>query len=343
MKIDYEIESKDGVYVTASITIPRKEFKKEYDKIIKEEAKNTEIKGFRKGQVPEDMLDPQVKQKAAIQALDKLTPTYVGGVVEQENLEIIAPPQYVDFPDLQKEEGDLKLKVKFTTFPQVKLGDMKKIKVSQEDTKPTQEEIDNTVNEMFQRSESKNKGKEPTDKWAKETGEQYQLENVKDLKTLKEEIKKLLEKEKERINKQNQESEILKQAVELSKIEIPQEATDFEAQERERTFLEELKKANMSVDDFCQSRETDFDKLRESWQKDAKEALEGEILLRTYAKEHEIEPTEEEIKNKIEEIKQSQQSEIPEDLESNPRWRENIKNVIRKQKSYDKLISEVTG
>ena len=342
MKIDYEVESKDGVYVKTFITIPRNEFQKEYDNILKEEAKNTEVQGFRKGQVPTDMLDSQVKQKAAVQALDKLTPLYVGGVVEQEKLEIIAPPQYVDFPDLQKEEGDLNLKVKFTIFPQIKLGDFKKIKISQEETKPTQEEVDNTVEEMFQRSESENKGEKPTDKWAKEIGEQYQLEGVKGLKTLKEEITKLLEKEKERINKQNQESEILKQAIELSKIEIPQEATDFEAQERERTFLEELKNANMSADDFCQSRGTDFEQLRESWKKDAKEALEGEILLRTYARENDIEATEDEIKKKIEEVKQSQE-EVPEDLENNPRWRDNIINVIKKQKSYEKLISEVLG
>ena len=342
MKIDYKIEKKEGVYVTASITIPRDAFKTSYEEILKTEANKADVKGFRKGKVPKDIVEPELKQSASIQALDQLTPMYITEIVKQEKLDLIAPPQYLEFPNLEGED-DLVLKVKFTVFPQVKLGDFKKIKIKKDDTKPKKEEIDNTIKEMFERSTIEDKGEKPDDKWAKKTGELYKLEGVKDLKTLENQIKSLLEQEKERIVKQNQEHEVLTKAIELSKIEIPEEAIDFEAKEREKAFLQELKKAELSVDDFCKSRETDFETLRKSWNRDAKEALEGEVLLRTYAKEKDVKVSDEDLEKAIEDIKQNQEQEVPKEVENDQSWRDNIRNVIMKQKAYKDLISQVLG
>jgi trigger factor len=340
MKIDYKIENKEGAYVTASITIPRDAFQTSYKEILKSEAKKADIKGFRKGKVPQDMIEPELKQAASIQALDKLTPMYVTEIVKQENLDLIAPPEYSEFPNLEGDD-DLILKIKFIVFPQVKLGDFKKIKVKKDDTKTNKEEIDNTIKEMFERSTIEEKGKNPDDKWAKKTGELYKLEGVKDLKTLENQITTLLEQEKQRIVRQNQEHEVLTKAIELSKIEIPEEAVEFEARERERSFLQELKRAELSVDEFCKTRETDFETLRKSWNRDAKEALEGEVLLRTYAKENEVKVSDEDLEKAIEDIKMNQEQEIPEDVEKDQSWRDNIRNVIMKQKAYRDLISKV--
>ncbi len=340
MKIDYKIEKKEGSYINASLKIPYKVFKKTYEELLKKEAEKLDVKGFRKGKAPLDMLDEQVKHMLSLQALEKVVPPFLTELINTEKIELIAPPEYTQMPDLTKEE-DLELKIKFTTLPEYKLGDIKKIKVEIEDATVKKEEITNTMSEMFTRSALEGKGQKPDDKWAKETASLYKLEGVKDLKGLEGEVKKLLKKEKERIVRQNAEHKVMTQAIELSGIEVPQEAIEFEAREREKSFLTELKNANMTLEDFCKNNNTKIEDLREVWMKDAKEALEADALLKLFGKTTNIKVTEQELEEGIKNIKMTRGQELPEGVENDPIWRNNIKNVIIKQKAYEKLMKEV--
>ncbi len=340
MKVDYKIEKKESPYITATLTIPYDIFKNANEALLKQEAQKMEVKGFRKGRAPVDMLEPQVRHMLSLQALEQITPTYLTELINTEKIELIAPPEYIELPDLTKEE-DLKLKVKFTTMSEFKLGDLKSINVKKESANIKKEEIDNTMSEMFSRSALEGKGQTPDDKWAKETANLYKLEGVKDLKGLEAEIKKLLKKEKERIVKQNAEHEVMKKAIELSKIEVPKEAIEFEAREREKSFLTELRNANMSLEDFCKNNNTKIEDLRETWMKDAKEALEADALLKLYGKTKEIKVTDKELEEGIENIKKSRGEQFPEGVETDPIWRNNIKNVIIKQKAYEKIMKEI--
>jgi len=339
MKIDYTIEEKKAPYITATLTIPYDVYKKAYEDLLKREAEKIDAKGFRKGKVPSEMLDPQLKHMLSLEALERVVPTYLTELINTEKIELIAPPEYTELPDLTKEE-DMKLKVKFTTLPEFKLGNLKSIKVKEESSSVKKEEIDNTINEMFQRSALEDKGQKPNDEWAKKTAELYKLEGIKDLKGLEGEVKKLLGREKERIVRQNAEHEVMKKAIELSKIEVPQEAIEFEARERERSFLSELKNANMTLEDFCKNNNTKIETLREMWMKDAKEALDADVLLKLYGKTKEIKVTDKELEEGIENIKKSRGEQIPEGVENDPIWRNNIKNVIIKQKAYGELMTE---
>ncbi len=339
MNINYKIEKTVGPYITVSLTIPYNAYEISYETLLKKEAKKTNIKGFRKGKVPAEIVEPQLKQALSIQALDTLVPEYMTELIKQEQIDLIAPPEYLQFPNLDKKE-DLELKLKFTIMPEFKLGDLKKIKVKKESTDVKKEEIDNTINQMFEKSAVEDKGNKPNNKWAKQTAEIYKLADVKDLEGLQEEVKKLLKKEKERIVTQNAEHEIISQAITLSKIEIPKEAIEFEAREREKSFLHELQHANMALEDFCKNNNTKIEQLRELWEKDGKEALEADALLKLYGKTNEIEATEKDVKEAIENIKQSRGEEIPESVENDPIWRSNIKNVVIKQKAYKDLIEK---
>ena len=283
MEINYKIDKKEGAYITVDLKIPHDAFKTSYETLLKKEAENTNIKGFRKGKTPTEIIEPQLKQALSIQALDNLIPAYVTELINKEKIELMAPPEYLQLPDLSKEQ-DLELKIKFTTMPEFKIGDLKKIKVKKESSTFKEEEIDNTINQMFEKSMIEDKGKKPTNKWAKQTAEMHKLENVKDLDGLKEEVKKLLKNEKERIVKQNAEHEVVVEAVKISKIEIPKEAIEFEAREREKSFLHELRHADLSLEDFWKNNNTKIEQLIELWEKDAKEALEDDDLLKTYGK-----------------------------------------------------------
>ncbi len=339
MNIDYTIDEKKDCHVLTTFKIPKKDFEETYQKLLKKEAKNIDIKGFRKGKVPANTIEAELKPKVSIQTLETITPKYIAELIKKEELQLLAPPEYIEFPNLE-EEKDLELKVKFTVFPEVKLGDFSKITVKEEKTDATKEEIQNTLKEMFEKTPIEDKGEEPSDKWAKQIAELHKLENVKNLKDLEGQIKDLIQKEKERIVKQNQEHEIFAQAIKLSNIEIPKEAVDFEANEREKSLIENLKQSNLTIEDFCKQRNVEIKELKELWQKDAKEALEGEVLLKTYSIEKKIEVSKEELEGTIENLKKEKGDSLTKEVENDEVWRKNIENVIKKQKAYKDLISK---
>lgn len=120
---------------------------------------------------------------------------------------------------------------------------------------------------------------------------------------------------------------------------MPEESIHFEAREREKSFLHELKHANMSLEDFCKMQNTDVKELRALWEKDAKEALEIDALLKLYGKDKNVEVSEEELEEEIKKMKETQKG--PDYIYEDAMWRNNVKNVMLKQKAYKELISEV--
>jgi len=71
----------------------------------------------------------------------------------------------------------------------------------------------------------------------------------------------------------------LKQAIELSKIEIPEGAIEFEAKERERAFEQDMQARGTKVEDFLKQSNLDIKQMREAWKKDGKDALETDVFL----------------------------------------------------------------
>jgi FKBP-type peptidyl-prolyl cis-trans isomerase (trigger factor) len=325
--------------IELTLTIPKDAFDQSYKAMLKDQTKDTDLKGFRKGKVPTDLVEPSMKPMLQFETFERLAPMYINTAVQKENIPLIAPPKYSKLPDF-KDGKDLEFKVELTIMPEFKLGNLKKIEVKKEDAKVEDKEIEEVLKELKIKNETD--AKKIGDSWAKEIGKKLGLEKIENLEDLKKMVKDTLKTQKEHMVLHSNQDKALKQGIELSNIEIPQEAIDFEAQEREKAFEQDMQMRGVKTDDFLQQSGLDLKKMRGAWEKDAKEALENDVFLNLYADKKDIKVSKEELDKKIEEIKKTQPNADP-SIFSNEEWLEYIKRVERKEKAFREFIKETLG
>jgi len=300
MSDSYKREDLSKDTIQFKITIPKEDFKKEYNTLLKKELEDTDVKGFRKGKVPGDLVEPHVGHTLKIQAVEKLLPKHLEKALIKEKINPIAPPKYKEFPDFKTDE-DLEFTLDITVMPDFKLGNLKKVKIDKEDVEVEKKEVDEALKRL--KENQKTKAKEINEDWAKEIIQILKLEDVKDLKGLREYIQKAMSAQKEHMIKHKLEEDALKEAIKLSKIEIPEPAIKYEASERERAFVSDMQQKGMDINDFLKTNNITLEKMREMWKKDAKQALQTDVFLKLYTEDKNIKVTDEELKKKIEQIK----------------------------------------
>lgn len=322
------------------ITIPREEFQKEYNSLLKKELEDTDIKGFRKGKVPGDLVEPHVGHTIKIQAFEKLLPQYLEEALIKEGVNPIAPPEYKEFPDF-KGERDLEFTMNITVMPEFKLGNLKKVKVEKEEVGVEEKEIDEALERLKENQETK--AKEINEDWTKEIIKILKLDDVKDLKGLREHIKVAMLKQKEHMTSHKVEDSALKEAIKLSNIEIPEPAIKYEASERERAFTSDMQQKGIDINDFLKANNITLEKMREMWDKDAKQALETDVFLRLYAEDRKVQVSDEDLKNKIEVIKKSAPESTDRKIFEDQGWKEYIRRIEQKEKAFQEFIKEIVG
>lgn len=321
------------------LTIPFESFKHSYELMLKDYSKDLDLKGFRKGKVPSNLVSPQVKEVVKYETFEKLAPLYINTAVEKEKLQPIAPYEFKEIPKFL-ENLDIPFTITVTTMPKFTLGNMKKVKVTKEVVSIDEKEIDQAIEEL--KTSQKTETKEVNDAWAKEIGKEIGEETITTLKELREKIKSALQVQKEHYQMHRMQDQALKLAIKESKIEIPQPAVNFEASEREKAFNEDMKSRGVSIDDFLKANNITIEKMRELWQMDAKEAIESDVFLSLFAETKEVQVSDEELEEKIESIKK-ERPDADQSVFSNLEWREYVKRVEVKEKAFRLFIEEVLG
>ncbi|KUK77323.1 MAG: trigger factor [candidate division WS6 bacterium 34_10] len=335
----YKREDVSDSKIELTITMPRDAFEKSYKALLKDQTKDKDIKGFRKGKVPEDLIEPSMKPMLQFETFERLAPMYINTTIQKEKIELVAPPKYSKLPEFNGDE-DLEFKVEVTTMPDFKLGNLKKVKVEKEDIEIEEKDVEKVLKEL--KTQHETDAKKIGDDWAKEMAKKLELEDVKDLDGFKEKVEDLLKKQKEHMLLHRYQEDALKQAIELSKIEIPEGAIEFEAKERERSFEQDMQARGVKIEEFLKQSNLDMEQMREAWKKDAKDALEADVFLNLYAKEKDVKVSKEELDEKIEMIKKTQPN-ADESVFSNEQWLDYIKRVEKKEKAFREFIKETLG
>ncbi len=350
--------------IKLEVTLPVDLFTQTYSKLLQDRAKTLDIKGFRKGNTPTNLVESSMENMLLAETFERVAPYYVNAAIIKEKLEPISAPEYSDLKEIKKDEP-VTFTVKVTVMPNFKLGNLKKIKVDKKDPEVKDSEIQEALeimkknNDAIVNKDAKKDNKKETkmdDEWAKKIGEIYQFPEVKKLDDLKEKIKKLLLEQKKNLLQQAAISDAITQAVELSNIKIPEVGVKYEAQQREEAFMKDLEKMKMSLKDFLTTRNIKQEELKDRWEKDSKEALETDVLLKIYAKEKNVNIEEDELKGEVKKIKESakqhyekqhaghdHESHFDESVYDNPQWQEQIKGYLVKQKAYQKMMEEILG
>ena len=134
------------------ITVDAETFTEACKKAYMKQRKSIQIPGFRKGKATQGMIVKVYGEGAFYEeALEIVYPEAVGSAFDEAGLKVIDQPTDVEFPVMNKQDGVV-IKMKVTTYPEVKLGEYKSLKGKMLDTEATDEDVENELKSMQDRN-----------------------------------------------------------------------------------------------------------------------------------------------------------------------------------------------
>ncbi len=129
--------------IAFTLTIEKAALDKAQASLVKRYKNEVSIKGFRKGHAPDSAVLAAVgPQKLAYDALNQAVDKAYMDFLQTEQVQVIAQPE-VDIKDPNK--TPLEVNIEVEVFPEVKVGDFKKIKVKTEKIKVEDKEVDEAI------------------------------------------------------------------------------------------------------------------------------------------------------------------------------------------------------
>ncbi|MEX2445218.1 MAG: trigger factor [Alkalispirochaeta sp.] len=151
---DKKIEKLENSAVKLTVTIPADAVQSKYDELVKKYSKDAQIKGFRKGKVPRNILERKFGEAFRAETLQDLLESGIGEAVEDIDEKPLpyARPTLVD-DDLELDPASaLTFSVTYDVFPDVQLGEYKGLEVAEPQVKITKKDEDRDIEELRQQN-----------------------------------------------------------------------------------------------------------------------------------------------------------------------------------------------
>lgn len=148
--MEKKINKLEHSHVEVIVTVDPESWKKAQKKAFEKAASKVEIKGFRKGKAPLNLVKEKVNQMQVLNdAIDGILPELYRDIIENDNIRPYAQPK-VDVTKVSDEE----LEIKFTivTAPEVKLGKYSGYKLGKENPEVTDEILENEVRALLDKN-----------------------------------------------------------------------------------------------------------------------------------------------------------------------------------------------
>lgn len=132
------------------LDIEADEVMKEFERIVTQFSSRAKIPGFRPGKTPRDIIKQRFYPEIKESLINALVPKALSGELKTQNLNPVGMPVV---NDLHFKEGQpLHLKAQFEVWPEFRLPEYKKIKVKNKKVSVTDEEINQSLEELRLRS-----------------------------------------------------------------------------------------------------------------------------------------------------------------------------------------------
>lgn len=134
------------------VTVDSETFTEACKKAYLKDRKNIQIPGFRKGKATQGMIEKMYGEGAFYEdALDIVYPEAVTSAIEESGLNVVDTPYDLDISVMSKAEG-IEMKMKVTTYPEVKLGEYKGLEVTKLPVEATDEDVEAELKQMQERN-----------------------------------------------------------------------------------------------------------------------------------------------------------------------------------------------
>lgn len=141
---------KSGSVVEFELTLTDDHIKKQSKNVLEEFRKDVQVQGFRKGAAPDEMVVAQVGQERVYyESLNRAMNKEYQKFVADNNLKPVSEPK-IEVKNEKKGEMPLHLNVSVEVYPDIEIGDYKKIKMDTPEIKVESKEIDTVIQQIMQ-------------------------------------------------------------------------------------------------------------------------------------------------------------------------------------------------
>jgi trigger factor len=141
-----ELTRLDKSNVKLSFTVPKEDILNQYQTMLKEYTKELQLPGFRKGKVPQEVLERKYADALKQEALGRIVESALQDYFKQEGLPRNERPLPYSTPELQDEpkldfDNDFQFSVVYDVLPEVKIGKWKGLDVEYPYTEISDDDI----------------------------------------------------------------------------------------------------------------------------------------------------------------------------------------------------------
>lgn len=321
--VDYKIINKkeEGSKMTLEVELPYSVLEKNRAIAIKNLGQDLEIKGFRKGSAPANMVEEEIGEAKIIeemsyQAIVKSLPK----IIQDEKIEVLTQPN-ISVTKLAP-GNPFTFKAEFILMPKLELPDyikiaksvapIKKVEVTDKEisdyidyvrsSKMQAEDLrkKTSANPEERKEASKKSAEKPNDELPELNDEFIKtLGNFKDVEDFKTQLKQNMLTEKEQHEMQKRRLEIIEKIIIESNVSIPDIMIEQELDRMLQQFKSDISQSKIEFEDYLkQIKKTEADLLKE-WRPDAAKRSKMNLILPKIAVEEKLEANPETIEKEI--------------------------------------------
>lgn len=297
--------SNTEVEVTGEIS--SEEFEKYREAAISKLGKNVEIKGFRKGKVPADILEKQIGEMTILEemAQNAIAAAYPK-IIADNKIEAVDRPN-ISITKIAK-GSPLGFKISQTVMPEFKLPNYKKIagkvmKEKEDSTEVTDKELDEVLDKV-RNSRKKDPSDEKEEAPALDDEMAKSLGDFKTVDELKKKLRENMESEKKMKAKDKRRLKIMEEILKDTKLDLPEVFIERESTKILEDVKADIAQTGMKFEDYLNHiKKTEEELVKGFWPTAEKRAQTG-IVLDAIAKEEKIEADTKTLEAEIKKIKE---------------------------------------
>ncbi len=324
-------EEKSQVKITGEI--PYAELLHERASAIKALGANVELDGFRKGHIPESVLEKHIGEMAILAEMAERSIAHMyPHILEAHAIDAIGYPK-IELTKIAP-NNPLAFTATVAVIPPVTLAEYKEVAKKINKDKPseevTEEELTEKINDILRQKiayeklqkkatapveidgdskpetidkevekEEKIEIPELTDEVVKGLGQPGQFETVDQFKTM---LREHLEIEKKRDVIANHRAKITDAIIDGSTIELPQVLIDSELNQMFAQMEEDLQRANLKMEDYLKHIKKTKDDLKADWSPSAEKRAKLQLILNEISKLEKIVADEKAVEEQVKEL-----------------------------------------
>jgi len=261
-----------GNVYTYEITVNGAIQKESYERLFQARNKDTEIKGFRKGEAPRNLVEQQIYSEVVKDLTNLLINYSVEELLVDEQIIATTTPD-VEKVNFTMVETPLSFTLKIDSLPDYKLPDIKKFQVKQPTITVKPEDVETARKNLWEewvkkaKDEEKKEYAELTDAWVEK---QMKIPNIKTISDLD----KLLVEELEHAKLHQEENllvnESLAKAIASMNITVPEGMAEKTLEKNRQSQEEQFKKYGITFEEYLKH----YNKTEDDYKKEVVESAE---------------------------------------------------------------------